>query len=242
VPAADAETLIRVDHRELASGIPQRLAAIDGVALSIEALELADYVLSPQFAVERKTAGDLAASIVDRRLFAQVHELTQRFARVVVLIEGAELYAGSNLHPNALRGALSYLVVLSGASVVRSEGPEDTAQLLAAMARHAQHGLGYTLSLHHKRRSPSPDVQMRYLVEDLPGIGPQTARALLGAFATLEALFAADVDALQRVPGIGRKRAQAIRNLATHRYVEDQDHPSGDPARDESLDIASHIE
>ena len=242
MPTADAETLIRVDHRELASGVPERLAAIDGITLSIETLELADYCLSPQLAVERKTAADLAASIVDRRLFAQVHELTQRFSQVVVLIEGAELYAGSNLHPNALRGALSYLVVLSGASVVRSEGPEDTAQLLATMARHAQHGLGYTLSLHHKRRSPSPNVQTRYLVEDLPGIGPQTARALLGAFATLEALFSADVDALKQVPGIGPKRAQSIRNLATHRYVEDQDHLSGHPSRDESPNIPSDIE
>jgi fanconi anemia group M protein len=231
VPAADAETLIHVDHRELTSGVPQRLAAIDGIVLSVETLDLADYLLSPQVVVERKTAADLAASILDRRLFAQVQQLDQRFARVVVLIEGMELYAGSNLHPNALRGALSYLVVLAGVSVVRSEGPEDTAQLLATMARHAQHGLGYALSLHHKRRSPSPNVQIRYLVEDLPGIGPQTARALLGAFPTLEALFCADVDALQRVPGIGRKRAQAIRNLATHRYVEESD-MSGDASPD----------
>jgi fanconi anemia group M protein len=242
MPVADAETLIRVDHREVTSGVPERLAAIDGVALSVEALELADYILSPQVVVERKTAADLAASIVDRRLFAQVQELTQRFSQVVVLIEGTEWYAASNLHPNALRGALSYLVVLSGASVLRSEGPEDTAQLLATMARHAQHGLGYTLSLHHKRRNPSPDVQIRYLVEDLPGIGPQTARALLGAFATLEALFGADVDALQQVPGIGHKRAQAIRNLATHCYVEDKGGISGDPSRDELAATSSDLE
>ncbi|MBC7237771.1 MAG: hypothetical protein H5T69_18165 [Chloroflexi bacterium] len=218
--ASRPATLIRADHRELASGVPALLQAMEGIVLSIETLELADYILSPQVAVERKTTADLAASILDRRLFAQVRQLGVCFERVVLIVEGQDLYGSHNLHPNAVRGALSFLAVLAGVSVLRSEGPEDTAQLLAIMARHAQHGLGYELSLHVKRRSPSPQMQMRYLVEDLPGIGPKMAESLLEAFGSLEGLFTADIEALQRVPGIGPKRARDIRNLVTRHYVK----------------------
>ncbi len=218
-PAPCAPVAIRVDHREVASGVPERLAALEGIALTVEALDLADYILSPRLAVERKTAADLAASIVDRRLFSQVQQLGERYERVVVLVEGADLYGPSRLHPNAIRGALSYLVVLGAVSVLSSQGPEDSALLLATMARHAQQGLGYELSLHPKRRGTTPSAQIRYVVEELPGIGPQTARALLSTFPTLEALFSADIDALRQVPGIGPKRAQDIRHLVTTQYV-----------------------
>jgi ERCC4-type nuclease len=154
-------TVIRVDHRELASGVPAQLTQFDWVRLEIEQLELADYVLSERLAVERKSAGDFVASILDRRLFAQARELTFAFEHVIYLIEGSDLYGVSRLHPNAVRGALSYLAVLAGVSVLRSESVEDSAILLATMARHAQHGLGYEVPYHAKRRSESPSRQMR---------------------------------------------------------------------------------
>ncbi|MCD6518306.1 MAG: hypothetical protein J7M05_00070 [Anaerolineae bacterium] len=217
MPSSRPPVHIQVDRRELGSGVPEQLKEIGGVTLEVASLPLADYILSPRLAVERKSANDLEASIIDRRLFAQVAELAQRYERVVYLIEGPTLYGG-RLHPNAIRGALSYLLVLAGVSVLRSEGPEDSAQLLATMARHEQHGLGYEVPLHQKRRSPSPQRQVRYLVEDLPGIGPQTADALLRHFGTLERLFGASEEELCQVPGIGPKRARAIRELLTLPY------------------------
>ena len=101
---------------------------------------------------------------------------------------------------------------------VRSDGPQDSALLLATMARHEQQGLGYEISYHPKRRSPSPELQMRYMVEDLPGIGPRMADSLLKRFHTLQALFSAGEEDLRRVPGIGPKRAQSIRELLNRSY------------------------
>lgn len=211
--------IVRVDHREVGSGVPEALREIPGVQVCLEHLALADYLLSPSVAVERKSAADLAASIVDRRLFTQVRELAEAYPRVIHLIEGESLYAASNLHPNALRGALSYLAVLAGSVVLRSEDAEDSAWLLATMARHAQQGLGYDVSYHAARRAADPDAQARYVVEELPGIGPKTAHALLERFGSLRALFAADAEALREVPGVGRKRAERIDELLTRRYA-----------------------
>lgn len=223
MPPASQTVLIRADHRELGSGVPKHLKSLEYVRLEIEQLEVADYVLSPRIAVERKSAEDLVASILDKRLFSQVERLKQSYDQVIYLIEGEDLYQAGNLHPNAIRGALSYLVVLNGVSLFRSDGPQDSALLLATMARHAQHGLGYEISAHPKRRAASPRLQMRYLVEDLPGIGPKTARALLGEFGSLRALFAAGEAELRRVPGIGAKRALGIHELLTRRWPGGQD-------------------
>ena len=210
--------LIRVDRREVGCGVPETLGELEGVTLQIEQLDVADYVLSPRIAVERKSSSDFASSILDRRLFAQVEQLAQAYDLAVFLVEGQGLYDVSNVHPNAIRGALSFLIVLGGVSVLRSDGPQDSALLLATMARHEQQGLGYEISYHPKRRSPSPELQMRYMVEDLPGIGPRMADSLLKRFHTLQALFSAGEEDVRRVPGIGPKRAQSIRELLNRSY------------------------
>jgi len=126
-----------------------------------------------------------------------------------------------------LRGALSYLVVLAGVSLMRSVDADDSAQLLATMARHAQQGVGYEVSRHAARRTADPNLQIRYVVEDLPGIGPVTAQALLVRFATLRDLFAADESDLLEVPGIGPRRAAQIVELLTRRFAP----KDGDQAR-----------
>ncbi len=209
---------IRVDHREAASGVPQYLSEIPGVDVHLEPLSLGDYVLSDRVVVERKSTADLAASIVDRRLFTQVDDLLAAYSRVVYMIEGESPYEASHLHPNAVRGALSYLVILKDVTLIRSEGPEDTAWLVATMARHEQEGLGYEVSKHRNRKASNPDLTMRYLVEDLPGVGPKTADALLRHFGSLRALFIASEDDLMNVPGVGSKRARQIAALLQRPY------------------------
>ncbi|MFH1084387.1 MAG: ERCC4 domain-containing protein [Chloroflexota bacterium] len=220
MPCAPAPVLIRMDHREAVSGITEHLRALGWVTVQVEALELGDYILGPRVAVERKTAADLAASILDKRLFSQAERLSAAYERPIYLIEGPGLYDASHLHPNAIRGALSYLIVLAGITVLRSESAEDSALLLATMARHAQQGLAYELSLHPKRRGATPEQQMRFLAEDLPGIGPRLARALLAHFGSLEALFSADAAQLAQVRGIGHKTATEIRALLARPYAE----------------------
>ncbi|MFP3897275.1 MAG: ERCC4 domain-containing protein [Anaerolineales bacterium] len=213
----DSDIVIQVDHREMTSGLPFLLEEL-GVRIAVQQLKVGDYVLSSRMAVERKTAADLASSIIDRRLFTQVETLKANYEQVIFLLEGSTLYEASNVHPNAIRGALSYLVILEDISLLRTEGTKDSAAYLATMARHEQEGLGYEVSHHHTRRSASPQLQKRYLVEDLPGIGPKMADALLQEFGTLRALFNAEEGALRQVYGIGPKRAKDIHALLITRY------------------------
>ena len=125
----DRPIAIRADYRERPSGIPALLAAEASLAVTLEQLPLGDYILSSRLVIERKTVADFAQSILDKRLFGQSEALAEAFAQVVFLIEGGSLYEGGRLHPNALRGALSYLTVLQGHTVLRSESAEDSARV-----------------------------------------------------------------------------------------------------------------
>lgn len=220
----ERQLLIRADMREKGSRVVGHLRGHADVRLEFSALPTADYVLSDAVAVERKEAGDFAASIMDRRLFGQAARMKAEFEHPVLLLEGELSGIRSAIHPDALRGAVSFLVVLEGITVLHSSGAEETAALLRTMARHAQEGLGYQVGL----REPAPGtprLYAEYLVEGLPGVGRRRARQLLEHFGTPAAVMRATVEELARVPGIGEKSALRIWSALNAPYGDEQDHP-----------------
>jgi ERCC4-type nuclease len=217
VPEANAAAgmiRIHVDMRERGSSVPTFLGAYPDVELRFGALPSGDYVLAEEVAVERKTAADFVASILDRRLFGQAARLKVLFPRAIILIEGDLAAVPHSIDQEAVRGALAFLVVREGVTVLHSAGAEASAALLRLMARHAQQRAGQPVSL----REPKPLVEelyAAYLVEGLPGVGPRRARLLLSHFGTPAAVMCAAAEELARVPGIGRKSAERIWR-ATH--------------------------
>ena len=79
---------IVVDSREAGSGLPDRLARLEGVFLAWSVLESADYSIRGVIGIERKTAVDFAKSIFDGRLFAQMSALRRLYERPLLLFEG----------------------------------------------------------------------------------------------------------------------------------------------------------
>jgi DNA processing protein len=58
--------------------------------------------------------------------------------------------------------------------------------------------------------SDDPELFDRLRLALLPGVGPRLRKALLDAFGTPTAVFAASGAQLRGVPGIGRKLSEAI--------------------------------
>lgn len=208
---------IRVDSRERQSPIPALLAAFPDVTLNFAALPSADYVLSDDIAVERKTASDFVASILDRRLFGQTTRMNLLFPRSVLIVEGDLTQVPHSIDLEAIRGALAFLIVRAGMTVLQLGDATETAAMLRIMARHAQERMGQPVSL----REPRPQIEelyAAYLVEGLPGIGPRRARMLLAHFGSPAAIMCAAAEDLARVPGIGKKTAQRIWQTVNARY------------------------
>ena len=219
-----APLLIGVDHRERPSGVIEALRQFEDVQLEVAQLAVGDYMLGPEVLVERKTVADLVASIMDRRLFEQIQRLQEACQCPLFVLEGAEGDEDEiRIHPNAWRGALSYIQVLQRIPLLRTRDARDTAAFLHTAARHVQRGLGYQISLHRKPKASDPAAPQRYVLSALPGVGPALAEALLTHLGSLEAVFRADVQALRQVPGVGQVTAARIRGLLEGRYRPD--HP-----------------
>ncbi|WP_128476962.1 DEAD/DEAH box helicase [Halorussus pelagicus] len=217
----DDETVeIVADQRELDSTIARDLSMREGIETRLETLSVGDYVLSDRVVVERKSVGDFLDTLTggDRSMFEQVGDATRHYARPVVILEGEGLYEERNVHPNAIRGALSSLAVDFGASVLRTDDEDDTADLLEVIAAREQETDDREVSVHGEKSSKTLAEQQEYVVSSIADIGPVTARSLLEEFKTVEAVMTAREGDLLGVQGVGEVTAERIRDVIGSEY------------------------
>jgi len=209
-----------VDQRELDSTIAKDLSTRDGLVTRLETLAVGDYVLSDRVAVERKSAADFVDSMLDsdRSMFEQIGELSRAYARPVMVVEGTNLYGQRDIDPNAIRGALASLAVDFDVSVLRTEGEEDTTELLATVAKREQETRDREVSVHGEKTTKTRAEQQEYVVSSIADIGPVTARTLLEHFGTVEAVMTAPEDDLLEVDGVGPVTAERIREVIGSEY------------------------
>lgn len=199
---------ITADSRETRAGIALKLQAIPGVTLQQAEMTSGDYLIGPGVVVERKAATDFVISLMEGRLFDQMARMTIEHERAIVLVEGNIYEARSAISPEALDGAMSYIALLSGASLIHSPSLARTPFILHRMALHVQHGLGYEIPL--RAAKPKGPAAAQYLLEGLPGVGPKLAQILLAHFGSPRAVFAATREELLQVKGVGPKSADTI--------------------------------
>jgi Fanconi anemia group M protein len=214
------ETRIVVDNREMRSGIAKALKTL-GAALQVESLEVGDYILSDRVGVEAKTSSDLAKSIVDRRLFSQLEALCKTFEIPLLLVSGASLYAAGGVNPESVRGALASAMVDFRVPIINVADPSDAAHLLFAIARREQRERKQTFSLRGSKPVPSMPAFQEYIIASLPGVNTTLARRLLAKFGSVTAIVQATLEDLQTVQGIGKAKAQAIREVVDAPYHQE---------------------
>ncbi|WP_327050696.1 DEAD/DEAH box helicase [Halomicrococcus gelatinilyticus] len=222
VPTARGEdaTEIVADQRELDANIARDLSARDEVDVRLETLAVGDYICSDRVAVERKSVSDFLDSLVggDRSVFEQVGDMTRHYSRPVLVLEGEGLYEQRNVHPNAVRGALASLAVDFGVSVLRTEDEDDTADLLEVVAAREQETSDREVSVHGEKQAKTLAEQQEYVVASIADIGPVTARSLLAALGSVEAVMTASEEELLDVEGVGQVTADRIREVVASDY------------------------
>jgi len=206
---------IRIDTQEQRSGIPDLLAFMPQMHITMVNLTVGDYDLggSPARIIERKTASDLILSIQQGRLFEQLDAMQATEFVPILLLEGDPLrVAHSRMTPESIRGALAYIVAILHIPILPSSNAAESAHLLFASARQLQSGYT-TPGPATGRRSASRVEQQMAILRALPGIGVVTARALFAHFGSLRDVFSADAATLATVPGITSRRAAALVEL-----------------------------
>ena len=222
-PEADTDVVeIVVDQRELDASIARSLARAEGIETRLETLAVGDYVLSDRVVVERKSVEDFLDTLTagDRSMFEQVGDAARQYARPVVILEGEDVYGRRNIHPNAIRGALASLAVDFGASVLQTDDEAGTAALLETIARREQERTDRSVSVHGEKSQRSRAEQQEYVVGAIGEVGPVTARTLLGAFGSVEAVMTATEEELLEVDGVGPVTAGRIREIVGAAYTD----------------------
>jgi Fanconi anemia group M protein len=212
-----ATLTIVADSREVASGIPAALRQRN-VIVKILQLKIADYILSPNLAIERKTTADFIQSIIDKRLFSQVEALRRNFASPVLLLEKCDKPLRP-IHNNALRGAMVYTSVTSHIPILYTKDSNDTVEMLIYLATLEKSSpIKPPFSFYPKNKATARKPVQRHILEAIPGIGPGLADVLLKKFGSLHAVLNASEADMAEVDGIGKKRAGKIVELFQQKY------------------------
>ncbi|MDD1760361.1 MAG: DEAD/DEAH box helicase [Methanothrix sp.] len=204
-----------VDFREKEMG---KLLEAQGLEVTLRNLEVGDYVISDRLAIERKTAQDFVASIIDpeRNLFRQLSDLAKTYEKPIMILEGRDLYT-RQMNPASIQGALASIAVDFGIPIIPSEDQNETASIIAMLtARERKEG--HEPKLHGHKTARTLKEQQEYLVSAIPSVGPAVAKNLLRHFGSVERIMTASQDELQEVDLVGPKIAERIRELIGGEY------------------------
>lgn len=205
--------LVLADDRETVSNVPDILRKLPGIELQFGRLLVGDYEVDRRCVFERKTVTDFASSIVDGRLFIQAQRLARLNEPSAIILEGrAGELSKTGVSRESIQGALISLSLIYHLPVLRTLDPVETARLIVYAAhqlRRHESDAGCRYGRRPKRRRR---MQLQVL-QALPGIGPVRAELLLDRFGSVEAVMTASLERLAEVEGLGKKRAEAIREV-----------------------------
>jgi len=220
-----------VDEREKPSGVPDMLKEY-GLQVEYQMLDVDDYVVSPDCAVERKEERDFLKSLYSGRLFDQAHRLCETYDRPVLVVEGEfPLFVREMAKPRAFCGTLTTLAFEYGLSVFFTANAGQTADFIYTLTRHRGFARPKGPLIRKKPMVRGLERTQLFMVSSLPGIGPKLADRALKRFGTVRRVFSASVAELSSVDGIGRIKAEKMAEILDAHY-----HPAEKPPKQLRLD------
>lgn len=211
-----SDLTIFADYREKGSGIIKDLSD-KGVKVDLSKLDVGDYLLSERIVVEHKTVRDFADSIIDGRLLSQLANL-KKYERPFIVIQGDEdIYSQRKIHPNAIRGVLSTIIISYGIPIVHTKNFKETAALFLVIAKREADPSKKDFAFHTAK--PLTDAELQeYIIGAFPGVGPVLAKPLLKKFKSIKKIVNAKEDQLKKVELIGDKKAKRIKDIVEKEY------------------------
>ena len=211
------------DERERASGVPEELSKLN-VRVYFNRLPVADYVLNPEIAVERKSVRDLVASVYDSRLFYQAAKISAAYARPFLLVEGdSKEVEGLVKNMRSFYGAIANVTLAYGLRILYTANPKETAMAIAGLLNHARARPPAKMPMELPPKAKSVPQQQLYLVSAMPGVGRKLAERLLAKYGTPRKVMSLTPAELALTAGIGWKKAEKIKEMMDTRFAKFND-------------------
>ena len=214
----DQELRVIVDQRERNFDLINGLE-VNGVSVEVDTVPVGDYVVSDRVCVERKTVSDFESSIINGRLFDQLERLRETYKLPVLILEGDQ--DTFRLKHNVITGTIVSIYIDYGIPVLYSTGPENTAEIIASIAKREQKGGKREPSLKGGARAYTWEQFQEFVVGNLPGVGPKLAKSLLKHFKSIKRISNASIEDLMEVEKIGEKKAESIHEVINRLYKSD---------------------
>ena len=182
-----------------------------------------DYLISArgyEVPVERKTAEDFVASIVDGRIFAQTAVMSAVSPYSILVVEGTPSVAlmERRLRREAYMGALASIMVKRSpfgarghVNIVTVDSYHDTALLLRHIHKRLEEGNTVRIPQSRVRKVPDPKLVQLQMLTVMPGVGTERALRLIECFGSLANIMRASVHEIASVDGIGYGLAARIK-------------------------------
>ena len=211
------------DERERASGVPEELSKMN-VRVYFSRLPVADYVLNPELAVERKSVRDLVASVYDSRIFYQAAKLSAAYAKPFLLVEGdSKEVEGLTRNLKSFYGAIANVTLAYGLRVLYTANAKETATAIAELLAHARAKPLTRMPSELPPKSKSVHQQQLYLVSSMPGIGRKLAEKLLSKYGTPRRVMSLTAGELAMTQGVGWKKAERIKEMMDATFTRRQE-------------------
>ena len=215
-------TRVVADERERASGVPEELSKLN-VRVYFSRLPVADYVLNPELAVERKSVRDLVSSVYDSRLFYQAARISAAYAKPFLLVEGdSKEVEGLVKNLKSFYGAIANVTLAYGLRVLYTANTKETAIAIAELLNHARAKPLARMPSEVPPKAKGVTQQQLYLVSSMPGIGRKLAEKLLSKYGTPRRVMSLTAGELALTQGIGWKKAEKIKEMLDARFTKYQ--------------------
>ena len=217
IEGVDSRILIYVDNREN-NDLIKELYRIEEIKVESKKLEVGDIVISEDIAIERKAKIDFVNSIIDKRLFDQLIDLTKNYKRPILILEGEQnLFSIRNINPNVIRSTLSAIAIELRIPIIFTDSIIETAQMIRTITIRTKRDKK-EISLVAEKTSHSENEELEKFISGIPKINIVNAKGLLNNFKTIENLVKASKEDLQECLGIGKGRADFLYNFFRRKY------------------------
>jgi len=190
--------MIIMDYREEKSRVKSFLDKVE-----VKNLVVGDYLVG-EFIIERKTTSDLAASIMDGRIFSQLSRLKGK--KAILVVEGCWKDVYSNINKKSLIASLASALARYGVSIIFTCDAQQTAMFISSLDDESAKGESEEFQRVSRTRTP------KELLMSLPGVGPKMADKILEKFDTPYNFFM-HPEKWEEISGFGRKTSEKIKKV-----------------------------
>ncbi len=218
----EKEITIVVDNRERHSKAFEELKKKDCKIIETN-LSIGDYQVGEDCIIERKSVSDFINSLLDGRLFNQAIKMTA-FEKSLLIIEGnfEYVFEERDINKSAILGAIFSLLFEFRIPILFSVDCFETADLIFALAKREQTKKDKLSSVRHMKKTNDLHLIQRFVLEGFPHIGPTIAERVIKEYTTLNRFFNTSLERLEKIEGIGDKKAKMIWDIIYNKTEEEK--------------------